>query len=472
MKIITASLLGELHCDFEFLQGRQLARMETANSREAAARSLCVGEPAGKRSLGFDQRSGRRYLAREVFGLRAAAWRGIDGCRLWGRHLRDLGRERDKAVATERRGLTVGEGIENVLAAVGARDRRATGVGGDRRRKPEPLAGDHRIERLSSSLTTTRTEGPGTRQHPAQEVARQGPGGARQDSDRGRQGLQRLLTKGRHEGRRQGDRPPARRGHRSRPPRSDASARTLVDRHYMLDGQRTLHRYRGEFWQWQTTHYRSVDEEMIRERDLGIPRQGPAARQERKAHGLQAEQDHSRQRHDALAAICQLDGFIEAPTWLSESDNLPATEFVAVSNGLLHLPTRKLILRRQPSSASAHRPWPMIQGQGAREVAGLPRAGSRGQHGDLHRAGMVRLRTVARHVPAEDPALHRSEEIGQGHQGTRPYCAARQASVAGPTMGSLGETFGLEPLITKPLAIISDARIGQRPTSPSSSSGC
>jgi hypothetical protein len=43
-----------------------------------------------------------------------------------------------------------------------------------------------------------------------------------------------------------------------------SSARTLVDRHYMLDGQRTLQRYRGEFWQWQTTHYRSVDEEMIR----------------------------------------------------------------------------------------------------------------------------------------------------------------------------------------------------------------
>jgi putative DNA primase/helicase len=36
------------------------------------------------------------------------------------------------------------------------------------------------------------------------------------------------------------------------------------------------------------------------------------------------------------------------------------------------------------------------------------------------------------------------------------------ASVAGPTMTSLAENFGLEPLITKPLAIISDARIGSR----------
>ena len=35
-------------------------------------------------------------------------------------------------------------------------------------------------------------------------------------------------------------------------------------------------------------------------------------------------------------------------------------------------------------------------------------------------------------------------------------------SVGGPTMSSLSETFGLEPLITKSLAIVSDARIGQR----------
>jgi putative DNA primase/helicase len=33
-------------------------------------------------------------------------------------------------------------------------------------------------------------------------------------------------------------------------------------------------------------------------------------------------------------------------------------------------------------------------------------------------------------------------------------------SVAGPTMASLSTAFGLEPLITKSLAVISDARIG------------
>jgi len=36
------------------------------------------------------------------------------------------------------------------------------------------------------------------------------------------------------------------------------------------------------------------------------------------------------------------------------------------------------------------------------------------------------------------------------------------AARAGPTISSLGETSGLEPLIHKPLAIISDMRIGAR----------
>ena len=35
-----------------------------------------------------------------------------------------------------------------------------------------------------------------------------------------------------------------------------------------------------------------------------------------------------------------------------------------------------------------------------------------------------------------------------------------RAHVAGPTLASLGTNFGLSPLLGKPLAIISDARLG------------
>src|SRR5262249_24725513 len=51
---------------------------------------------------------------------------------------------------------------------------------------------------------------------------------------------------------------------------------------------------------------------------------------------------------------------------------------------------------------------------------------------------------------------------GKGTSGRVHRALLGRDSVAGPPMSSLGETFGLEPLITKKLAIISDARIGRR----------
>jgi hypothetical protein len=44
-------------------------------------------------------------------------------------------------------------------------------------------------------------------------------------------------------------------------------------------------------------------------------------------------------------------------------------------------------------------------------------------------------------------------------------------NVAGPTLSSLGGEFGLQPLIGKPLAVVSDARFSGRDLAPSSN-GC
>ena len=47
---------------------------------------------------------------------------------------------------------------------------------------------------------------------------------------------------------------------------------------------------------------------------------------------------------DALSAVCALDAQIEPPAWLSEdaSEQPPASEFLAVANGLLHLPSGEM----------------------------------------------------------------------------------------------------------------------------------
>ena len=78
-------------------------------------------------------------------------------------------------------------------------------------------------------------------------------------------------------------------------------------------------------------------------------------------------------------------------------------------------------------------------------------------------AGLAWLQSLARHLAAENLFDGQAKTVRQGHHRARILKGLLgTASVAGPTMSSLADTFGLEPLITKPLAIISDARIGAR----------
>ena len=76
--------------------------------------------------------------------------------------------------------------------------------------------------------------------------------------------------------------------------------------------------------------------------------------------------------------------------------------------------------------------------------------------------GLDGLHADAGHLPPEDTALPRTATGGQGDALQDPDRPAGSNSVAGPTMSSLGGQFGLQGMITKMLACISDARIGQR----------
>ena len=225
------------------------------------------------------------------------------------------------------------------------------------------------------------------------------------------------------------------------------SARTMVDQLYMLDGQRTLHRYRGEFWHWQGTHYRSVDDEEIHSAIWDFL--DKAQRWDKAGEKLipfKPNKTIVANVHSAMTAICQLNGFIEAPSWLNKADNLPATEFVAVSNGLLHLPTRKLIA-----------PTPTFFGLNASTVAYNPKAPTpekwlkflnevlKDTTAIAAVAGMVWLRAVARYISAKDHAsvlVKRDQARVQRRVFSMRLLGKH--SVAGPTMGSLGEGFGLE----------------------------
>jgi putative DNA primase/helicase len=170
---------------------------------------------------------------------------------------------------------------------------------------------------------------------------------------------------------------------------------------------------------------------------------------------------------EAMAAIGHLSTDIDPPSWISpRSVKTAAPQMISCSNGLLDLSTRQMIEHTpalfnvvsvpfdyQPNAAEPTvwleflaSVWPddpqsilLLQ-----EYVGYVLSGRTDMQKMLLLIGPTRSGkgTITRML---------TELIGRGH-------------VAGPTLASLGTNFGLSPLLGKPLAVISDARLGNTPT--------
>jgi putative DNA primase/helicase len=234
------------------------------------------------------------------------------------------------------------------------------------------------------------------------------------------------------------------------------SARQFISKRFITDGVRTLYRHRGAFWSWTNSYYllefleEATQRVKVGEEWLTVPFKPNRARVSDVAA--------------ALIAVCQLDSAIEPPSWLTAGSMLPANEFLACGNGLLHLPTGTL-----------HPPSSFYFNLSASEVIFDPTAPEPAQwlnflkelFGD-DQEQIDLLQDEFGYVISPDTSQQKILLVigpKRSGKGTIARILSRllgRDSVAGPTMSSLSESFGLEPLITKPLAIISDARIGSR----------
>jgi putative DNA primase/helicase len=170
---------------------------------------------------------------------------------------------------------------------------------------------------------------------------------------------------------------------------------------------------------------------------------------------------------EAMQAVGHLSTEVEAPAWidLHSAAETPASQMVSCTNGVLDLSNRTLI-GHTPAlfntvsvpfdyDADAAEPsawkkflssvWPddpdsisLLQ-----EFFGYTVSG---------RTDMQKILLVIGPTRAGKGTIGRilTALVGRGH-------------VAGPTLASLGTNFGLSPLLGKPLAIISDARLGSDP---------
>jgi len=154
----------------------------------------------------------------------------------------------------------------------------------------------------------------------------------------------------------------------------------------------------------------------------------------------------------------------DAPVWMSAFSRPEASELVACRNGLLHLPTGVMhehsaelfslnaVEYDHAPNAPAPRAWTAFLAElfdGDDECIGTLQ----------EMFGYFLLPDTSQQKIALIVGPKRS---GKGTIGRVLTGMLGKANVAGPTLGSLGTNFGLWPLLHKPLAIVSDARLSGR----------
>ena len=226
-----------------------------------------------------------------------------------------------------------------------------------------------------------------------------------------------------------------------------------------------LRNWRGEFWRWQTTHWLEVEDRALQAEAYRYTENALFERMTRNGPTLEPwapTRYKTADLIDALRAVTHLSEKIDMPAWLDDRNHPPAGRLVACANGLLDISTRTLLSHDRaffnrvavpfPYQADPPAPtrwltfldelWPDDPQaiEALAEFMGYVISGRIDLHKILLLIGPTRAGkgVIARVLKAL---------VGRGNY-------------AGPTLASLGTNFGLSPLIGKPLAIISDARLG------------
>lgn len=242
------------------------------------------------------------------------------------------------------------------------------------------------------------------------------------------------------------------------------SAREMVRCYYSEPGGRTLHHQQGTFYIWTGTHYREAPNEEVRAAVYQFLDGAHCLAADGKPVAFKPSRTKVGDVLDALAAAVQLPGTVRPPAWLGGDHQIAAVDVLACSNGLLHLPTRTLLAHTPlffgvnavgyPYEANAKEPtlwltflhslWPDDQQSidTLQEVFGLLLTAD-----TTHQKAFLIL------------GPRRS---GKGTIARILIALLGPENVAGPTLNSLSQNFGLAPLIGKPLAVISDARLSVR----------
>ena len=242
------------------------------------------------------------------------------------------------------------------------------------------------------------------------------------------------------------------------------SARVLVATRFTdSKNHRLLHHHRGSFWRLQSNYYAPADAETIRAVVWMFLENARRIGDKNKSVPFMPNRTRVSDVIDALASVCNLDSRIEPPAWLHGAEAYPpADEMFPVTNGLLHLPSGEL-----------YPPTPDYFGLSASNVAFDPDAPAPAHwHAfladlfDSDVEAIAALQDWFGYALAPDTSQQKILSVvgprrsGKGTIARVITAMLGRDSVTAPTLASLQSNFGLAPLIGRPLAVISDARLG------------
>jgi putative DNA primase/helicase len=239
------------------------------------------------------------------------------------------------------------------------------------------------------------------------------------------------------------------------------NAEIFIKRQHSTETIRTLQFWQGNFFSWTGAAYSQMPADDIRaalydflKKSLIDGKKGIAP--------FRPNRHRVADLSDALKATANLSCEYTPPCWLKYTTKPDAVELIAMSNGLLHLPSQTL-----------HKADPAFF-----TTSSLP---FNYEKDSAQPAEWLRfLETI---WPDDPEAISSLQEIfgllltsdttqqkiflvvgplrsGKGTIARVLTAMLGQQNVAGPTLASLSQSFGLAPLIGKNLAVIADARLG------------
>ena len=243
------------------------------------------------------------------------------------------------------------------------------------------------------------------------------------------------------------------------------AARAFVASAFMdTDGERLLLRHQDDFYLHAGTAYERIEDELIRAKLYGFLEDAQQPAKKSEPVPFRASKTRVDQVLDALKSATYLAASRPPPCWLDERPDPAPVDLIPMANGLLHVPTRKLLV---PDSRlfvtnplqfayDPKAPKPEAWLKFLDELFGKDKE------------AVTALQEFAGYLLTPDTSQQKillivgPKRSGKGTIGHVLEALVGLKNTVHPMLAQFGQPFGLECLIGKSLAIIADARLGGR----------